>query len=446
MTSAPTPAPWIDAERDGPVLVGYSGGLDSTVLLHTLADRPDQRARGLRAVHVHHGLHAAADGWAAHCAAVCADVGVPLQIVHVRVDGSGGHGPEGAARLARHAAFSGLLADGEILALAHHLDDQAETFLLRALRSAGPDGLGAMRSWRRHDRGWLWRPLLDTPRTDLAAWAHARHMRWVEDPSNAAVDADRNFLRNAVLPVLRNRWPHAGAALARSARLSAQAVDLLADEDAGALASAATLDPAVLRAEIVLALPAARRARVLRRWIDTLGLPSLPAQGVARIERDLLTARPDADAAFAWADARVLSWRGLLHAARTQPPLAPDLDLPWWGDTALHLPDGGCLVLEGPRGVRFEAPVRVHARRGGERIRLPGRTHAHALKHVLQTLDVPPWERAHLPLLSTTDATLLAAGDLAISASLDAWLRSREARLRWTSPGHDLHGRRTPAR
>src|SRR5690606_8071854 len=160
------------------------GGLDSVVLLHLLRSRPDVRAAGLRAIHVRHGLQAAAGDWAAHCRALCEALEVPLQVVEVDVERDSGAGLEAAARAARRRAFAAALGDDEILALAHHRDDQAETFLLRALRASGPDGLAAMRPWQRFGAGWLWRPLLDAPRADLLAHAQLHGLRWVEDPSN----------------------------------------------------------------------------------------------------------------------------------------------------------------------------------------------------------------------------------------------------------------------
>ena len=213
-----------------PLLIGFSGGLDSTVLLQLLASDPSMHRAGLRALHVHHGLQAAADAWAEHCARQAAALGVALEVLRVDVPRDGGHGLEAAAREARYAALAAALAPGETLATAHHLDDQAETFLLRALRASGPEGLGAMRPWRRFAGGWHWRPLLALPRATLQAWAQAHALEWIEDPSNALPDPDRNFLRLQVLPMLQRRWPHAAAALARSAELSAQA-DALLDAD-----------------------------------------------------------------------------------------------------------------------------------------------------------------------------------------------------------------------
>ncbi|MFC7300758.1 tRNA lysidine(34) synthetase TilS [Cognatiluteimonas weifangensis] len=422
------PPAGIDPAASG-ILVGFSGGLDSTVLLHLLAAAPQVRTHGLRALHVHHGLQADADAWAAHCRGVCAELGVPLQVVHVAVAREHGGGLEAAARAARHAAFAAELHEGEILALAHHRDDQAETFLLRALRASGPDGLAAMRPWRRHGRGWLWRPLLDLPRSELLAHAQRQGLRWIEDPANADPAQDRNFLRHQVLPLLQRRWPQAGAAFARSAALSAAATDLLQAEDARALAAAATDDPHTLAVAALLALPVARRARVLRRWIEACSLPPLPASGIARIEADLLQAAPDAEAAFAWSNACVRRWRGLLHAGRRQTPLPAGWHCRWDGRAPLALPGGGTLQLEGSHG--FDAPLTAHARRGGERIVLPGRRHHHALKHVLQQAGMPPWRRERLPLLSSADGTLLAAGDRILSADFARWLHDRGARLHW---------------
>ena len=413
----------------GAFVVGLSGGMDSMVLLHALASIPEARQRGLRAIHVHHGLHAEADSWQHHCEAACEALQVPLHCVRVQVARGSGEGLEAAARNARHAAFAQVLGEGEVLVLAHHRDDQAETFLLRALRGSGVDGLGAMREWRRFEPGWLWRPLLGHARARLLAYAQAHGLRWIEDPSNADTRLDRNFLRQRVLPLLRERWPQADAVLSRSAALCVDASDLLTTADIRDLALLRTADPNVLSRTTLTALPAAQRARVLRHWIAELGLPPLPAEGIARIEADLIHARDDADPRFAWQGAEIRTWRDLLHAGPLMPSLPPDWRREWDGALELPLPDGSRLALVGASG--FDHPVRVHARAGGERLTLPGRDHSHALKHVLQDLGIPPWVRDRLPLLSDAAGELLAAGDITYSARFDAWLRDRGARLRW---------------
>ncbi len=416
------------AVRHG-VVVAFSGGLDSTVILHLLSRMPSVQQAGLRAVHVHHGLHPDADAWAMHCEQVCIDLGVPLHCARVNVDTACGDGPEAAARRARYAAFTEALGDDEVLALAQHRDDQAETFLLRALRASGPDGLAAMRPWRRFHPGWLWRPLLDTPRAQLTAYARQHALQWVEDPSNNDTDLDRNFLRHRVLPLLRERWPHADGAFARSAALCGEAVELLADEDARALSGARGSEAASLDVAALQSLPATRRARVLRHWIDDLDLPPLTAQGLSLIEADLLPASADTRAEFAWGDAVIHRWRNVLHAGMRLAPLPTDWETQWDGSSTLPLPNGGRLSLQG--AARFTAPLRVHARQGGERITLPGRTHSHVLKHVLQERDVAPWLRAAMPMVSDGE-TLLAAGDVVYSAGFSAWLGQQDASLTWT--------------
>jgi tRNA(Ile)-lysidine synthase len=409
------------------LLVAFSGGLDSTVLLHALS----KRTLGVRAIHVHHGLQVDADAWAAHCIDFCASHGIPVDVIKVEVERGSGDGLESAARRARYDAFATVMVDGEVLVTAHHRDDQAETFLLRALRGSGPDGLAAMRPWRDFATGRHWRPLLDIPRSALLAYARQHGLDWLEDPSNADTHHDRNFLRARILPLLRERWPHADSAFLRSAQLSADAVALLESEDTHALAMSRTADPQALSVQALRALPTARRARVVRRWIEELALPPLPREGIAHIESDLLHARIDASATFAWRDAVIHRWRDLLHAQRQRTPLDVDWQELWDGRQALQLPNGDRLALVGAEAL--PAPVVVSARRGGERITLPGRTHSHALKHVLQSLGIPPWERPRMPLLAeSADGPLVAMADLAYSASFDGWLRERGARLLWS--------------
>lgn len=422
----------LDACGDGPLIVALSGGLDSSVLLHALARDPRARRRGLRALHVHHGLHADADRWAGRCAALCDALEVPLHVEAVVVRDAG-LGREGDARAARHAAFEAHAGDGGVLALAHHLDDQAETFLLRALRASGPDGLAAMRPLRPLAGGWLWRPLLGLPRDRLLDYARHHRLSWVEDPANADLDLDRNFLRHRVLPLLRERWPHAAGALARSASLARESVDLLDDEDAVALAGASTDDPAVLDARALRGLPPPRRARVLRRWIAGLGLPPIPALALARVDRELLPARSDSIAEVEWADTVVHAWRDHLHAAPRAGSVASGWRLDWDGRTPLVLPDGGS--LETRPGILWPEPLRVGARSGGERIRLPGRSHRHLLKHALQDAGVPPWLRGRLPLLWSLDGELLAAGDRVIGERMATWLHERQSCLYWMPGG-----------
>ncbi|KRG70251.1 tRNA(Ile)-lysidine synthetase [Stenotrophomonas terrae] len=415
---------------DIPVMVGFSGGLDSTVLLHLLANAPGRRPGSLRAVHVHHGLQAVADHWQHHCSALCAQWNIPLQVVQVEVPRDSGHGLEAAARDARHAAFKTHLQQGEWLALAHHQDDQAETFLLRALRGAGVDGLGAMQAQRSFGSSTLWKPLLQVPRSALETYASQHRLHWIEDPSNDSADFDRNFLRLQVLPLLRQRWPHASAAMARSAGLAAQAAALLHENDAALLQQG--LDPSgALQVAALRLLAPAQQSRLLRLWVNQRGLPALPANGVLAIQQQLLASGHDQQAEFRWQQARIVRWREQLHALPLTKAWPKGWTRQWDGSAPAELPDGGKLLLHGASA--FDQPVQLRQRQGGERIQLTGRSHSHQLKHRLQQSDVPPWLRAQLPLLCDGD-TVLAAADRVISAPLQAWLQAHGAALEWQPP------------
>lgn len=417
---------------DAPLLVGYSGGVDSTVLLHWLWRCAQSSGTSLRAVHVHHGLQPAADDWVLHCRQQCAALGIELAVHRVTVDDHSGLGQEGAARQARRAAFAAELREGETLALAQHQDDQAETFLLRALRGSGVDGLAAMSAHSRLGEHPLWRPLLSAPRTALLDYARQHALHWVEDPSNGEEHADRNFLRLQVLPLLRQRWRHAAAALAGSSAHCGQTRELLDEEDAELIAHL-EIAPRVLSLQLLRQVSPARAARVLRAWVIGHGAAPLPATVLQQALDELLTAGNDRQARVRWHDHAIQQWREHAYLLPAQLPALPrDWQAAWDGRTPLALPDGGQLRLQG--AAAFERPLQVRARAGGERILLPGRQHTHALKDCLQREHLAPWRRAQLPLIF--DGTqLLAAADVVIGAPLQAWLQANEAQLQWRPGG-----------
>jgi len=421
----------LQAAADIPVVVGFSGGLDSTVLLHLLANDPARRPGTLRALHIHHGLQAAADEWAQHCQHIGQQWNVPVDVVSVQVSTHSGLGVEGAARQARHQAFAHHLPLGYWLALAHHLDDQAETFLLRALRGSGIDGLAAMRPLRPLGNGQLWRPLLNTPREQLETYAQRHELHWIEDPSNRSPLFERNFLRHQIMPLLAKRWPHAAANFARSADLLTQSAQLLSAHDAHALQRCLNTNGCLVVA-VLQRYPLEQQARLLRLWIQQQSLPALPAQGVQQINDYLRAPQRDRQPAFHWKNAFIRYWRGHLYAGQALKPWPPGWQRHWDGRSALTLPDGAVLTLQGGEG--FDQPVRVGQRQGGERIQLPHRTHSHTLKHCLQTTTIPPWLRDHLPLLCEDNGYVLAAGDQIISARLAQWLAQYQAQLSWQLP------------
>lgn len=425
---------------DPPALcVAFSGGPDSTALLHALAQLPEVRARGLRALHIDHGLHPDSAAWARHCARFCETLDVALTTVSVHVDDTRGDGIEAAARRARYAVFTEHLREGEWLALAHHRDDQVETVLLKLLRGAGPEGLGGMRMLRPFARGCLWRPLLETPREILLKYLSEKDISSIDDPANHNPGFARNTVRRQLLPVLARHWPHADAAILHTARLCRTAADYI---DAGARSALAQLRRGsdTLDASGWLALPGALRAPVLDGWLHARGLAHPPDAARAELARQTLRAGDDGLPRVAWAGAEVRVWDGRLHA--TTPLATPPAN--WcaaWDGTPLDLPpDCGSLMLStvpastSPGATTpLDRPLEVRLRRGGERIKPAGDAHTRELRDLFQQARVPPWLRGRCPLIYADDE-LVAIADLWMSARGVAIFAAWGARPRWLRP------------
>ena len=390
-------APW----RDAPAWrVAFSGGLDSTVLLHLLARFAQREALPpLFALHIHHGLQAVADPWPAQCRRQCEEWGVPFQVQRVEV--KPGASVERAARDARYAAFAAALGTGELLLTAQHRDDQAETLLFRLLRGAGTRGLAAMPQSRPLGAGQLLRPLLQCSRDELEAYASEHRLTWIEDPSNADGRYARNYLRHQVMPVLRARWPQAAASMARSAELlgeSALLLDELAQLDLGparAPGAFAWLPLPNLALAPLRDLSEARQRNALRTWLRPL-TPMPDAEHWAGWSA-LLSA--SVDAAPIWrlgrgelrrADERLWWLAGDWLQAPPLPVAAPQ------ANTTLLLPGNGCARIDGR--LSEGGQWRLGYRQGGEVMRLPGRGHRD-LKRLLNERQVPAFARGRLPLL-----------------------------------------------
>lgn len=395
--------------RPGPWRVGFSGGMDSTVLLD--AARRVLAPERLAAVHVHHGLHPSAGAWEEHCREAARRLGVALDVRRAAVCAGGGSGGlEAAARRARYAAFRAALPAGGALLLAHHLDDQAETVLLRLLRGAGPAGLAAMRPETEVQGLGVVRPFLALPRAVLREYAERRGLAWVEDPANADPAHARSYLRGEVLPRLVRRWPDAPAALAGFAERAGESAALLGALAAEDLERLRGREPGTLRAEALAALPPARAANALRAWLAGRhgGLP--PSRRWLRtVIEEVAGAAPDRCPEARRGGVWVRRYRGDLHTGRTRDEPAP-AELPartaWRLAAPLELPHGRLAAVRACgaadlalSAARLPDTVEVRFRRGGERCRPAGRGHAKPLKHLLQELGAPPWTRAALPLV-----------------------------------------------
>lgn len=399
-------------------LVAFSGGLDSTVLLHQLVQwRIQQPDVSLRAIHVHHGLSPNADAWVAHCQQVCSRWDVPLSIVRVTL-AEEGLGLEAQARKARYQAFADALRAGEVLVTAQHQDDQCETLLLALKRGSGPAGLAAMPAELPFHGTLLLRPLLNETREALEQWACAHRLSWIEDESNQDASYDRNFIRLEVLPLLKQRWPHFANAAARSAALCGEQEQLLDELLAEELASLVSAEGALTLAPL-MTLSANRRAALLRRWLSGLGAPMPSRDLLSRIWQEAILAREDASPRLVLGSHEIRRFQGQLWWVKSTAGQRQTV-IPWPGPLEpLTLPAGlGELTLV-PGGdirpPRADEPVSVRFHASGM-LYVAGRQGGRKLKKIWQELGVAPWLRDTTPILFYGETPIAAAGQFVTQA------------------------------
>jgi len=369
--------------------------MDSVVLLDALAR---EGGRPLAAVHVHHGLSPNADRWAAFCERFCASRGIALSVERVKVARDSGSGLEAAAREARYRIYAA--RPEPYVALAHHLDDQAETVLLQLMRGTGLKGVAGMPVLRAlpDSRVTLWRPLLAMPRALLLARARALHLEWVDDESNAATAQDRNYLRHEVAPLLDARWPAWRDSIARFARNASEADALLAKKGS---------DPFSRGAE---------QANALRQFLATEGLAMPSAARLAEMVRQLYGARQDARVRIEHDGATLVRHRGQIHVHR-MPASSGEWRIAWHGERSVDLGEGrGEVQFRRAKGEGIDAALAREGewcfmpRAGGEKMRVALKGRTRTLKNLLQEHAIPAWRRENLPLLFRGDALVWAPG------------------------------------
>ncbi len=395
--------------------VAYSGGLDSTVLLTLVVSGS---ALPVRALHVDHGLQGEQPDWRAHVVAACEQRDIALQVLDVQVTPAPGESVEAAARTARYAAFSAALGDDELLLLAQHRDDQAETLLLQLLRGAGPAGLAAMPAAAELGESHLLRPLLGCDRAVLQDYASAHSLRWFDDPSNADDRFDRNYLRREVMPRLRERWPGLVTTLSRASDWQGEA-DRLASTLAAADARRFASRPARVDVSGWSALTPERQRNLLRFLCRAQSLTTPPARRLESLQALALGDTPRGEVRWPGGEAR--RYRHWLHLT---PPLPAPPEDAW----AAAPDDTGTLDLPQPYGqLHYDRAalegvvVQCRFRQGGERVRRDPDAHSTSFAAWCQREGIAPWLRLRVPLTFVGDA-LAVIGTRAVSPDFAAWV------------------------
>ena len=395
--------------------IAYSGGLDSTVLLHAM----HAIKLPIHAVHVNHHLQQDSNSWQQHCEAVCNTLAVSLTVQHAQIDKIPQKSLEESARNARYELLQQSLEASSAMVTAHHQDDVAETVLLQLLRGSGPAGLAAMPACKKLAKGIHLRPLLSFSRFDLLEYANSNGLVWIEDPSNEVNDFDRNYLRNEIMPMMIERWPAAQQALSRSASLQADMLSCLhelaqIDHKAAAIKKAGD-QPPILDVNVLQELSPERLNNVLRYWIRENDMRVPSKKILQQIVSDIVLKQEiESSPLQSWKDGEIRRFRD--HLFLMQPLSQHDERqvIRWKIDQPLLIESLNRTLspreLEDvaiPNGAK---ELFIRFRLGGERLKPIGSKQHRSLKNLLQEADIPPWDRARIPLLFHNDKLISVLG------------------------------------
>jgi tRNA(Ile)-lysidine synthase len=421
--------------------VGFSGGADSTALLHALGCLRDQLNTPITAVHVNHGLHDNAVFWQLQCEDFCRSNDFELICLKVNPEnGPGKKGLEAEARQLRYEAISRLLGPGDGLLTAHHADDQAETLLLNLMRGSGVDGLSAMPDSRPLGKGLLQRPLLQFQSSALRDYLEKNQVEWSEDPSNQYLNHDRNFVRHQIIPFMEKRWPGVNKRLLLTRRSMSDArrlLERLADqhlENCLANPSVLSIPPLLIDDPELLKL-------VIRRWVKKTGTPSIPAYRLEDFCEQLRNAQTSSNVTVHWDGCLLHLYKQQLWLISDTPVTScPSINWPD-ANTGIDLGrDIGQLQFtptdNGKELKPLDVKLTVGCRKNTRNTAIVQAGHHRSLKNLFQSMEIPPWLRDAIPLCSLDDE-VVAIGDWCFSESFERWMSENNTALNW-QPGHPL--------
>ncbi|EHA1125184.1 tRNA(Ile)-lysidine synthetase [Vibrio navarrensis] len=397
------------------LVVAFSGGVDSRILLECAARFAFEQQRQCVVVHVHHGLSDNADLWSQRCVEWCQEKQLSCVVEKVQLELMAGDSVEERARQARYQALAKHLEPGDLLLTGQHADDQVETFLLALKRGSGPKGLSAMAQCAPFAQGFLLRPLLSVARSEIELAARQLSLEWVEDESNLDTRYDRNFLRQEVLPKITQRWPGFAGAVQRSAQLCAEQESLLDELLSPVLARALQADHSLALA-VLCQQGEQARLRLLRMWLSALGQPMPSRQNLQILWQQVALAKVDANPILQLGQGQVRRFNQRLYFVaqsrdisqwRAEIKLSQSLPLPdHLGVLTLeHTPGQGHLALP-PAGEKLYVTFEPE----GLSAHPAERGHRRKMKKLFQEYQVPSWLRRRTPILMCADKVVAVAG------------------------------------
>ena len=388
--------------------VALSGGIDSVALLHLLSNIQKKHDFTLNATHVHHGLSKHADKWVRFCEKLCRDLSVPLDVHYVKLPQKKSLGIEGEARRLRYEKL--LQSKSDLIVLAHHEDDQAETFLLQLIRGAGVKGLSSMANF--DDTRSLWRPLLNSSRIDIESYANQNKLKWIEDDSNQNTNFDRNFIRAKILPILKNRFDHIIKAISRSSTHLAEAQHLLDDLAKIDLKKHLKSNKYkhILQVKSLNKLLPSRAKNLLRYWLE-INDQLMPSKDLLNeLLRQVLTAKKDSELKIEISkEYEIRRYKDEIYLVRKSKNSKKNYEIFWNDESEILLPNGSILKFKKIKsgGISLaklkNKKLIISNRQGGEFLKPNLNRPTRKIKQLLQESDLPPWERGALPFIFVGD-------------------------------------------
>jgi len=418
------------------VVIAFSGGVDSHVLLHICRQLKSQfKAIHFQAIHIDHGLQQNSKDWVAHCEKVSSQLKVDFLSVEVDAVNKG-DGPEQTARKARYKALLKHTSKQTLVFTAQHQDDQAETLLLQLLRGCGVQGLASMPALDNFGLGFIARPFLQQPQQSIIDYARQNNLSWIDDPSNQDISLDRNYLRHEVIPLIKKRWPAFSSTTSRTARLCAETNDVLETVAEDYLSKQ---DEKILEIEKIQSLSDDFQRIILRHWLRQNNIQNPSLKIILEIQKAVIAADIDKTPLVQWADTQIRRYNNKLYLLGIlKQPLEGLAANFIEGEYKLPHSLGSLKVTKnlgkGIKAVNWEqSKPEVRFRRGGERIKLFGREGTKKLKSLLHENKVLPWVRDSLPLIFI-DNELVAIADLWIAEAFLAADDEAGYCLNWEHP------------
>ncbi len=395
--------------------LAYSGGMDSSVLLHLFFTSVDQINVPIEVVYVDHGLTANSHHWGNFCKQQCQDYGFDFTQIEITEPCPKSRSVEEWARVKRYQLIADKMAESDLLFTAHHQDDQVETFFLQALRGSGARGLACMPTIKKFIRGFHARPLLKIPRTELQHYAHQHDLKWCIDESNADWRYSRNYIRQHVLPQIQMRYPayrHTVTRLISHQQEYRLLLDELAQQD---LAAALQLENMSLQIDVVQTYSIVRQKNLVMAWLAVQQLAMPNSKNLERMMTQLIAAETTKSLAVNWADVTVKRYKNKLYAFKLFKEHDVNTKYDWTlvepikilGETLSAIATVGAGLSK--KKIENKKIIVCH-RVGGEKIYLKYQSHSKTVKQLFQERQVLPWYRNRVPLLYIDDVLIAIPG------------------------------------